>query len=409
MSERLLAAVKEGKLEAFYALVQTKSVDLNKESMLHWATLGRKLEMVDALLTAGADVNWPGLFDGQTPLYVAVSVASKELVDKLLKAGANPNLGKLSVVGSTAPDAPVEVLTSPLLKSIEWGGSDIAALLIAAGADVNQGDQDGYTPLTLATERANEAVVKLLLKSGASIEVCGPTGRSVYDMATTDSMRRILSTHRPGRVDGNNPSSSTSARKQRKKSGWGFFSLFRKSSTEAVVEEESVETAQVAGVKGPAVSTIANTHTPTSAVCEANKGNVGKVTAPAAVLTSPVGTVPPQSVEVNRKGGVATYAPPAVASALSNSNYDDSIHNTQRAPPVTAIGVVGEVLPRESAQVESLRQQLTAMERRVADLEEAARRDRALRLMFAEHARVIEQQGKDIAYLKGQLNQKPSV
>lgn len=192
MGDRLLAAVRDGKLDAFYALLQTKTVDLNKESLLHWATLGRKVDMVDALLAAGADVNWPGLHDGQTPLYVATSVTYKELVDRLLKAGANPNLGKLT---GPASGASIEILTSPLLKTIEWGGIDIAALLLNAGADVNQGDQDGYTPLTLATEKGNEGMVKLLLKHGASIEVCGPTGRSVYDMATSESIRKIVMEH----------------------------------------------------------------------------------------------------------------------------------------------------------------------------------------------------------------------
>ena len=38
-----------------------------------------------------------------------------------------------------------------------------------AGADVNESDQDGDTPLTLAIENNYETVVRLLLENGANL------------------------------------------------------------------------------------------------------------------------------------------------------------------------------------------------------------------------------------------------
>lgn len=383
----MLSAVKEGKLEAFRALIQNESVNFNKESLLHWATLGRKVEMVDALITAGADVNWPGLHDGQTPLYIATSVIYTDLVGRLLRAGANPNLGKLSTSRTTGiSNSPVEVLTSPLLKAIELGGVEAAKLLLEAGADVNQGDQDGYTALTLATEKGDEAMVRLLLKYGASIEVCGQTGRSVYEMATKESIRKMLVAHRPGQTE----QSDTGNRPH----GWSFFGLFRRRETAAErAEREGI--VHVSGVKGNATATTStSTH---QGQGQGGKG-AGSITAPTAVLGTSVasnGNVPPVSAQdVGKQGYSATHAPPAVASAvlsrtapLSSSSYNGSFSDHSSPPPIAVGGLVGQAIRDNSADLDALRRQLAAMER-----------------VLTEQARVIERQGKDIALLKSQVN-----
>lgn len=138
----------------------------------------------------------------------------------------------------------------------------------------------------------------------------------------------------------------------------------------------------MAGIKGPAV--------------------VRKVTAPAAVVSKANDdTTTPDA----KKASAATYAPPAVASSVP---LIAGAHQDNNRPPVAAIGVVGQAIYEDGASTESLRQHLAAMERRVAELEAAARRDAGLRKIVMEQARVIEKQGKDIAQLKSLVSQKPS-
>ena len=86
---------------------------------------------------------------------------------------------------------------TPLAKAIAHQRLDSAKLLIAAGADVNCVDNMGYTPLIAAVERGDEPAVKLLLKSGADMSILASTGRSVFEIASNSGMRRLLKAHQP--------------------------------------------------------------------------------------------------------------------------------------------------------------------------------------------------------------------
>ena len=225
MEDRLVEYIKENKLEAFRrAMKSHERFDLDATSCLHWAVLSVRMEMVEILLSCGADVNHPGLYNNQTPLYVATSVSGderSELIKILLAAGANPNVGITKpVVEADSPQSlephPVKIEATPLIKLVSLGDKIGATLLVDAGADVNLVDADGYTPLTMAIERESKAMVKLLLDNGASIEVNGPSGRSAYEM-TSESMKQILSAHRT-------PGKKTKHAKDKK--GW-FGGLFK--------------------------------------------------------------------------------------------------------------------------------------------------------------------------------------
>ena len=57
-------------------------------------------------------------------------------------------------------------------------------LLLEAGADVNQADDDGTTPLMLACRWADDpAIIRLLLESGADIFARDAEGDTPYDYA----------------------------------------------------------------------------------------------------------------------------------------------------------------------------------------------------------------------------------
>jgi ankyrin repeat protein len=130
------------------------------------------VEMVSALIAAGADVN--GATGGNPqPLYAACSVSNNEKVVKiLLEAGA----GVDNVYESGSNRTPLMravTLVSPnnLIETIK--------ALIKAGADVNKVDEDGDSVLYLALARdvKNDptinadrlAIAKLLIDAGASV------------------------------------------------------------------------------------------------------------------------------------------------------------------------------------------------------------------------------------------------
>ena len=58
---------------------------------------------------------------------------------------------------------------SPLIAAASEGHPEVAAALLAAGANMNLKDQDGTTPLMAAAARGHLEVVKELLKAGASV------------------------------------------------------------------------------------------------------------------------------------------------------------------------------------------------------------------------------------------------
>jgi ankyrin repeat protein len=190
----LMAVARTGNVQAAQLLLNAgATVDAREnfggQTALMWASARRHPEMMQALIARGADVNArsavrdyqrhvtaegrPKNLDsgGLTPMLYAARENCGACVDVLLKNGADINL----------PD-PDDV--SPLLLALMNANWDLAAQLVAAGADVNQWDIFGETPLyTAVTQRTRIdggrasidpinktnglAMIKLLLDHGA--------------------------------------------------------------------------------------------------------------------------------------------------------------------------------------------------------------------------------------------------
>lgn len=70
-----------------------------------------------------------------------------------------------------------------LVEAIKSGDSSKAEELIRAGADVNQQDDQGWTPLNFAAGTGNLGIVKLLVEKGASVFTVGRDLRTPYLIA----------------------------------------------------------------------------------------------------------------------------------------------------------------------------------------------------------------------------------
>ncbi|CAB0035306.1 unnamed protein product [Trichogramma brassicae] len=128
-------------------------------------------EMVQRFVDEGVDVNldtWK-----YSPLHMAAQYRRKEVVQILLKNGADPN--QLDREMST----PVHALVRRCL--CECGSAfifcdyrrpveEIVHMLIQKGANIEARNRDGNTPLQLAVSRLDVDLTKALLEHGASIE-----------------------------------------------------------------------------------------------------------------------------------------------------------------------------------------------------------------------------------------------
>ncbi len=151
------------------------------------ASENASIGMVKALLAAGADASVAQV-SGLTPLMVAAHTGSIDVVQALLGHGAEVNaetdeMGATALMWAVAAphrdivtvllehDADVGVSSmkgmTPLLTAARSGDIEMAKLLVAAGAGVNDLGSDGTHALPFAIINGQEAFALFLLEQGA--------------------------------------------------------------------------------------------------------------------------------------------------------------------------------------------------------------------------------------------------
>jgi cytohesin len=122
---------------------------------LHLAAHKGRVRIVEMLLgaQAAADI----VFKDQTPLFLAATEGHEQVVDLLIGAGADPNW-------KTPPGRTV------MHQAAQSGNVWIVARLAEAHAPVDASDGEGLTPLHVAAYVGHADVVKVLIARGAEID-----------------------------------------------------------------------------------------------------------------------------------------------------------------------------------------------------------------------------------------------
>ncbi|XP_058133542.1 oxysterol-binding protein-related protein 1 isoform X2 [Dasypus novemcinctus] len=219
--QQLLHHARNGNIEEVRQLLETMErneviADINckgrSKSNLGWTPLhlacyfGHR-QVVQDLLKAGAEVNV--LNDmGDTPLHRAAFTGRKELVMLLLEYNADTTIVNGS--GQTAKEATHDKEIRNMLEAVERTQQrKLEELLLAAARegktaeltallnrpnppDVNCSDQLGNTPLHCAAYRAHKHCALKLLKSGADPNVKNKNDQKPLDLAQGAEMKHML-------------------------------------------------------------------------------------------------------------------------------------------------------------------------------------------------------------------------
>ncbi len=176
--EGLVQALRENNVDNALSIIDAnKSLSANMKEPLENGTplllsavrgqlsTGEKFngqKLLEGLIQRGADVNMR-MPSGKTAIHDAALTA--KAARTLVEAGANIE----AKVSKTDPEAGQVKGETPLLSAVKAGKSDVAKVLIEAGANVNTRDQDRVTPLHAAASAKDGRTANLLIQAGADI------------------------------------------------------------------------------------------------------------------------------------------------------------------------------------------------------------------------------------------------
>jgi uncharacterized protein len=238
----LLYAARKGCLECAQHLVKAGAdkdlTDPDGVTPMLLATLNFNFDVAAFLIERGANVNkWDHW--GRSPLYAAVDLntlptggradrpsldatSSLALIERLLKAGANPNLQlKLfppyrSLRDDRGADTMLGIGATPLVRAAKAGDLPVMRLLIAHGANLDLPTESGITPLMAAAGNGSSSIdtrgrykteaqaieaAELLIASGANVNALDEGGQTALHGAAGWGWNGVVNTLAAHKVD----------------------------------------------------------------------------------------------------------------------------------------------------------------------------------------------------------------
>lgn len=148
--------------------ILVNAVNISRQTPLHLAVRARNAALAERMVRAGASLNVRDA-NGVTPLQEAVTLGETEIAGLLIDAGA---------------DIEKSVSTLPLLMAAaRANNAKMAAFLLDRGADPNARDAQGMTALMECAWRNDAVIATLLLEKGADASLSDNQGRGILHHA----------------------------------------------------------------------------------------------------------------------------------------------------------------------------------------------------------------------------------
>ena len=182
-----------------FAAVEMRNPDYVRDSAPPAADARDPMELIKALLSRGANpnaqanttpfrgfyqvsANWAN-FDGQTPFLRAALNGDIELMRLLLAYKADPNLATRDGATPLMAAAGINWVVAQTYSRSDAEYLEAAKLCLELGNDVNATNSQGFTAMHGAANRGFDAMIELLAKAGAKLDVKDKQGRTPMTFA----------------------------------------------------------------------------------------------------------------------------------------------------------------------------------------------------------------------------------